>query len=154
MGAKTPAPSTTNKCRKSPPASGSRAPQTGSAELAPEEGFDPHARSWLRSLTGFLDFHFAIFRAISQVVHKQSDQPADHREVPKPLERSFPQLHAQWNVRILRQTAVEFRLRRIMQHVNNAGSAHARRIINPRLRKIKVITQLLRPLFPQILHVV
>src|SRR5260221_7034515 len=41
-----------------------------------------------------------------------------------------------------------------MQHVNYSGTAHARRIVNSRIREIIVITQLLRPLFRQELHVV
>jgi hypothetical protein len=41
-----------------------------------------------------------------------------------------------------------------MQHVNHAGSAHAGRIVNTRIRKIIVFAQLLRPLFREVRHVI
>src|SRR5258708_9537774 len=111
---KTPVPSAANRYTKKPRSNGLRAPETGSAIPGREEVSDPHARSWLRSLMRFFDFRVTVLRAISQIVHEQPDQPAHHRQITQPLQRPLPQFHIQWNPRILRQTAVKFRLLRIV----------------------------------------
>src|SRR5215469_15033799 len=66
----------------------------------------------------------------------------------------LPELHRQRNARIARQPAVEFRLRRIMQHINHARAANARWIIHARLVEAVVLAQLLRALLRKKLHVV
>src|SRR5258707_11078736 len=92
--------------------------------------------------------------AESQIVHEEADQSADHGDVAKPLQRPLPQLYGPRNMRVLRQPAVEFRLRGIMQHVNHAGAADARRIIHAGIREVGVIAKLLRASFRKELHIV
>src|SRR5580700_2086057 len=96
----------------------------------------------------------AIFRSEPQVMYKETNQSADHRQVSNPLERTLPQLHHDRNARIPGQPAVKFRLRRVMQYVEHARAAHARRVVNAGLRKIVVLAQLRGALLRQIFHVV
>src|SRR5258708_18101844 len=122
-GTKKPVLSTTNRYTKKPRSNGLRAPETGSATLGHEEVSDRHARSWLRSLMRFLDFRVTVLRAVSQIVHEQPNQPAHHPQFTHPLQRPLPQFHGQWNPRVLRPTAVKFRLLRILWYMDYPGAA-------------------------------
>src|SRR2546430_4225209 len=62
----------------------------------------------------------ASLRTEAQVVHKKSDQSANHGNVAEPLQWPFPQFHRPRDVRISRQAAINLRLGRVMQHVNYA----------------------------------
>src|SRR6266704_6665377 len=93
-------------------------------------------------------------RAESQIVHEEADQSANHGDVAEPLQRAFPKLHGPRNMRVLRQSAVKFRLRGVMEHVNDAGAADARRVVHAGIRESGVIAKLLRPSFCKELHIV
>src|SRR5215468_1511869 len=79
---RTQARSAANKCMKSPLSSDLRAPRTGTAKLFHEEESGLRDRSWLRSLMWFLQFHIVLFGSEAQVMHKQSDHAAHHRDIP------------------------------------------------------------------------
>src|SRR5260370_2235968 len=93
-------------------------------------------------------------RAESQVVHDEADQPANHRDGAKPLQRTLPELYGPRNMRVLRQPAVEFRLGSVMQHVNHARATHARRVVSAGIREVAVIAELLRSSVPKDLPIV
>src|SRR6266699_7267512 len=80
-------------------------------------------------------------RAESQIVHEEADQSANHGDVAEPLQRAFPKLHGPRNMRVLRQAAVKFRLRGVMEHVNHAGAANARWIVHASVRKIGMFAE-------------
>src|SRR5260370_19939059 len=92
--------------------------------------------------------------AESQIVHEEADQSANHGDVAKPLQRPLPKLDCPRDTRVLRQAAVKFRLRGIMQHVNHSGAADARRIVHAGTREGGVIAKLFRASFRKELHIV
>jgi len=79
-------------------------------------------------------------------MRNKPDEPADHRRISKPLERTLPNFHGPRNARIGRQPAIHFRLRRVVQHVHYARPAHSRRVVHTRVREIVICAQLLRAL--------
>src|SRR5260370_23611854 len=86
-------------------------------------------------------------RAESQIVHEEADQSANHGDVAEPLQRAFPKLDGPRNMRVLRQSAVKFRLRSVVQNVTHSGAADARRVVHAGIREIGGIAKLLSPSF-------
>src|SRR5438876_1735339 len=99
-------------------------------------------------------FFLTRLRAVAQIVHEEADQSSNHRNVAEPLQRAFPQLYGPRDVGIFRKAAVNFRLSRVMQDVDDAGSANARRIVHPGVREIGMLAKLLRALAGAVQHVV
>src|SRR5258706_5490941 len=96
----------------------------------------------------------AFLGAESQVVHEEADQSANHGDVAKPLQRTFPEFYSPRNMRIFREAAVKLRMRGVMQHVNDAGAADALRIVNAGIREVGVVAKLFRAAFSKELHIV
>src|SRR5882762_9022595 len=108
-----------------------------------------------RSCSSWLDVLIvAVLRAESQVVHEEADQSANHGNVAKPLQRAFPQPHRPRNVRIFRKATVNFRLRGVMQHVNDPGAANAWRIVHAGVWEVGMLAKLLRASFRKELNIV
>src|SRR5207237_1259184 len=100
------------------------------------EGWFVRKRS--RFCTSGIDvFVLAGLGAEAQVVDEEADQSADHGDVAKPLERTFPEFHGPRNVGIFREAAVDFRLRGVVQNVNHAGAANAWRIVNAGMGEVR-----------------
>ena len=85
---------------------------------------------------------------------EEADQAADHRGVAKPLQRALPEFYGPRDARILREAAVEFGLRGIVEDVHYAGAADALGIVDAGLREVVVIAELLGASFGEFLHVV
>src|SRR4029077_7579273 len=69
-------------------------------------------------------------------------------------QRSLPEFYGPRNVRIAWQAAIDFRLRGVMQNVNDAGATNARRIVHAGVREIGMLAKLLRAPFRKELHIV
>jgi hypothetical protein len=96
--------------------------------------------SRLASVLIFSSMHF--FRAEPEIVQRHADDAAEHGEIANPLRRPLPELHHPRNVRIFRQSAIRFRIGHIVQHIDDAGSAHARRIVDARFLDAVVLAKL------------
>src|ERR1039458_5616559 len=96
--------------------------------------------------------HF--LRAVAQVVQGNANHAKEHGEISDPLRGAFPEADHPGNVRLFRQPAIGLGIGYIVQHIDDARSAHARRIIDPRLLEAIVLAKLPGPSFGQILHVV
>src|SRR5215468_12739449 len=57
-------------------------------------------RSWLRSRVRRQIFLFTCFRPKAQVMNEQANKPACDCQISQPLQRVFPQFHAERNARI------------------------------------------------------
>src|SRR5260370_9344721 len=88
------------------------------------------------------------------MLHEEANQSPNQGAVAKPLQRTFPEFYGPRNMRILRQAAVELRMRGVMQHVNDAGSANAVRIVTAGIREVGVVAKLFRAAFSKELHIV
>src|ERR1019366_5544609 len=104
-----------------------------------------------RRMLWFMAVH--LLRAEAQVVERDPDQPAGDGQVAEPLKRPFPEPHGPRNARIRGQAAVGFGIGDVVQHVDHAGSAHARRVVHAGLDVRRVFAQLARARFGQRLHV-
>src|SRR5436309_14841543 len=91
-------------------------------------------------------FFLTRLRAVAQIVHDKADQSPNHRNVAEPLQRAFPQLYGPRDVGIFRKTAINFQLGRVMQNINHAGAANARRIVDASVREMRMLAKLLRAL--------
>src|SRR5437868_3343536 len=63
-------------------------------------------------------------------MQSHAENSACHGQISDPLRRSFPQAHHQRNLGIFGQSAVGFRIRRIVQHVDHSSAANALRIVD------------------------
>src|SRR5258708_145672 len=107
--------------------------------------------SWLFSLVLLrIDF----LRTVAQIVQGHTEDSAQHGEIPNPLRRTFPDADHPRNVWILRQSAVCLGIGYIVEHVDNAGSVDARRIVYAGLFDAVIVAKLLGASLRQILHVV
>src|SRR5579859_237786 len=151
-GTRMPARSAADKHRKS------RRPSASAARESCIAGYD-HAeqsgRSDSRLRSSRIDvLVFTGLGSETQIVHEESNQSANHRHIAEPLQRALPYLYGPRNARIGRQTAVKLRLAGVVQHVDHASPADARRIINSCLREIVMFAKLFRALLREVLHVI
>src|SRR5689334_607985 len=138
---------------KRPRPSGSRARQTCSAGCVHTGGADLRG-SRLFPFMFLFEFFDARLRSESQIVNEEPDQSADDGEIAQPLQRALPQSHADRDVRIGWQAAIQNGLRRVVQNVDYARTADTGWIVNASVRKAVMIAKLFRSLLRQILHVV
>src|SRR5256884_6741345 len=98
-------------------------------------------------------FFLTRLRAVAQIVHEEADQSSNHRNVAEPLQRAFPQLYGPRDVGIFGRAAVNFRLGRVMQNINDTGAADAWRIVHSGVREIGMLAKLLRAPFGKKPHI-
>src|SRR3989440_1584035 len=98
-------------------------------------------------------FFLTRLRAVAQIVHEEADQSSNHRNVAEPLQRAFPQLYGPRDVGIFGKAAVNFRLGRVMQNINDTGAADAWRIVHAGIRVVRMLAKLFRAPFGKKLHI-
>src|SRR5208283_1698682 len=94
-----------------------------------------------------------LLRTKAQVVQCHAQDSAQHGKIPNPLRRAFPEAHDPWNVRIFRQAAISLGIGDIVKHIDDAGSAHARWIVNSRFLDSIILAKLFGASFCQVAHV-
>src|SRR5713101_2243331 len=106
----------------------------------------PGIRSWP---TPFLVFFLVIGLAIhlfwtkTQIVHRYADNSTHHRQIAEPLRRALPEADHPGNFGVFGQIAIGLGIGSIVQNIHDTGSTHARRIVDARVREIKVLAKLL-----------
>src|ERR1700735_4945861 len=145
--------------RRAPPASDLRVYRASSAESVPRFGSwrwmgKTHWCSYSPLITGSFTWRdgFFFLRAESHVMPRQAHETADHRQIPQPFQRTFPQLNRVGDVRIFRQSAVQLRILGIVQHVDHMGAADSRWIVHTCVGKSRNIAQLFSARFGQLFH--
>src|SRR5271155_2563957 len=93
-------------------------------------------------------------RSESQVMHRQANQAADHRQVAYPFQRMLPKLDAPRNRGILRQAAIDFRIGCVVQDVDHVRSADTGRIVDAGIPEPRNLTKLFCAALGKILHIV
>src|SRR6202521_1155294 len=95
-----------------------------------------------------------LLGAEAQVVQSYADDAAQHGQISDPLRGSFPEAHHPGNVRIFGQSAISLGIRSIVEHINDARSAHSGGIIDARFFKSEILAKLSCASLRQVLHVV
>src|SRR5579863_2724109 len=86
-------------------------------------------------------------------MNEDADYAAYDREIPQPLQRRLPQLDRPGNARVLRQTAIGFRIGGVMKHIHDVRPAHSRGVIHTGVGEAGIIAKLSRTSFGELLHV-
>src|SRR5207247_1294316 len=79
---------------------------------------------------------------------------AYHGEIADPLSRAFPETDDPRNARVFGQPTIRLRVGHIVKHIDDAGSANTRRIIDACLLEAIVFAKLLCARLCQVCHVV
>src|SRR6202521_4425147 len=95
-----------------------------------------------------------LLGAEAQVVQSYADDAAQHGEISDPLRGSFPETDHPRNVRIFGQSAIGLGIGSIVQHINDARSAHSGGVIDARFFKSEILAKLSCASLRQVLHVV
>src|SRR6185312_1881515 len=96
---------------------------------------------------------FNLFGAEPQIVKRDTDDTKQHSEIADPFCGPFPEPDDPWNVRILGQTTVGLRVTRIVKYVDDMGAANPGWIIDSRVLKTRLFSELLGTCFGEFLHV-
>src|ERR1700741_5170548 len=90
--------------------------------------------------------------AETQVMNEYSKYTDEDTEIPQPSQGLLPELHQDRNLRIGGQSAIEFGMLRVVQHIDDVGSPDARRVVNSCVAMSRVIAKLRRPCLGQFFH--
>ena len=92
----------------------------------------------------FCVLFFHLLRPVADIVRRYTDDPHRHREVAEPFQRALPDSNHPRHLRVFGQTAVEFRMIDIVQHVNHVRAADPGWIVYARVHVRSMLVQLLR----------